>query len=150
MKNVKSILVLLCLMVAMTFSSCAATDFIDSLPIFEDNTTVNEAVQDSQKIFNAIRSANSDLKSKNTEVYGDKILSEGISYSDVIDKNDLKSAAETKRYDGKAYHLYWDNKSHSPFWSTDGENDIRNADGTNITHEDSKKIVNNTPVSELQ
>ncbi|MEE0859054.1 MAG: hypothetical protein U0M12_06285 [Acutalibacteraceae bacterium] len=150
MKNVKSILALLCLVVAMTLSSCSATDFIDSLPFFEDNTTVSEAVQDSQKILSAIRSANADLKSRNTTVYGDKILSEGISYKDVIDKNDLKSAAETKRYDGKAYHLYWDNNSKSPFWTTDGKDDIRNADGANITHEDSKRIVNNTPVNELQ
>lgn len=152
MKRFRKVLSLVCVLVFLiTLSSCAITDAIDKLPLFEDNTTISEAIEDSQSIMIALNEANVAMETGNTSVYGDKVYSESISFKDVIDKNDLKSASETKRYKSTAYHLYWDNSSHSPFWSTDGSDDIRNADGEmNIVHKDSKRIINNTPANELK
>lgn len=152
MKNLRKMLSFVCVLIFLiTLSSCAITDAIDKLPFFEDNTTIAEAIVDSQSIMVALNEANVAMETGNTSVYGDKVLSESISFKDVIDKNNLKSAAETKRYKSTAYHLYWDNDSCSPFWSTDGSDDIRNADGDmNIVHKNSKRIINNTPANELK
>lgn len=152
MRSFRKILSLICVIVSLlSLSSCAITDAIDKLPFFEDNTTISEAILDSQSIMLALDEANVAMDTGNTALYGDKVFSESISFKDVIDKNDLKSAAETKRYKSTAYHLYWDNYSHSPFWSTDGSDDIRNADGEmNIEHKDTIRIINNTPVNELK
>lgn len=149
----KKILVLFCsILMILSFTSCSAvTDLVDSMPFFEDNTTINEAVNDSQEIMRALILANEDLKTGNSAgIYGDAALTKNVSFQDVIDKNNLKSQAETKRYNKVAYHLYWDYSLHAPFWSTDGEDDILNADGnSNVSHKDALRIQSTTPATDL-
>lgn len=155
MKNfLKVIALMLSIVAVLSFAGCTGiTEAIDSLPFFEDNTTIDEAVNDIREIRYYILQAQDDIKSNNSKnsVYGSAVLSENVSYQDVIDKNDLKTQAETKRYNKKAYYVYWDLRSKELFWSTDGKDDIRCADGTmEVNHGDIIKVERTTPVLDLK
>lgn len=153
-KFIKCVALMFSIIIAFTCAGCTGiTDAIDSLPFFEDNTTIDEALSDIGEIRYAIMQAQEDIrmKSPGNSIYGSNVLSENISYQDVIDKNDLQAEAETKRYNKTAYYLYWDLSSKELFWSTDGKDDIRCADGDmEINHGDTIRVQRTTPVLDLK
>ncbi len=153
-KFLKTVALTFSIIIVFTCAGCTCiTDAIDSLPFFEDNTTIDDAVNDSREICYYVVQAQQDIKNRNSKnsVYGSDVLTENISYQDVIDKNDLKAQAETKRYNKTAYYIYWDLKREELFWSTDGKDDIRCADGTvEINHGDTIRVQRTTPVLDLK
>ena len=152
--RIYKIMVMCCIAIITVFSLSAcssAVDEIEKLTIPEDNTSIREASQDTADIMAAIRDAQEAVQKRDTSVYGNRALSDGISYQNVINANDLKSAAETKRYKDVIYHAYWDKDKNSLFWSSDGSDDLLNADGDfNIEHKNTMRLLNTTPINELK
>ncbi len=146
----KGMLILLLTVTIVLLSGCSAVDGIERIMISEDNTSVKQTVEDTNNIMQALKEANTAMKNLDTKVFGQKVLSEGLSYKDVIEAKDLKEAAQTKRYKDVIYHAYWDKDGKGLFWSSDGLDDLRNADGNfHVTHKNSKRIINSTPANEL-
>lgn len=147
--KIKSILAVMC--VVIVFTLCGCSDVTEGFEALTTNTTVDEAMTDVAEINSAIVTAKTMVQNKDTSLYGDIVISDSVSFEDVVEKNDLDEQAKTKRIDGVSYYLYWDNTTRYPFWSTDGTDDIRNSqEGTAaITHGDSTQIKDKTNITSL-